>query len=75
VVVFRRHRLHRPAGGRYLNESYREGRAVAWASAGRKLDKLEEVRERIGAFSALLLQADASDASARDCAPCAVPRS
>jgi hypothetical protein len=39
------------------------------------LDKLEEVRERIGASSALLLQADASDASARDCARRAVPRS
>jgi short subunit dehydrogenase-like uncharacterized protein len=49
----------------YLNASYRQGRAVAWAIADRKLDKLAEVREQIGASSALpLRQADASDASA-----------
>jgi short subunit dehydrogenase-like uncharacterized protein len=49
----------------YLNATYGVGRSVRWAIAGRNLDKLAEVRRRIGASSDLpVLRADASDASA-----------
>jgi short subunit dehydrogenase-like uncharacterized protein len=46
----------------YLNASYGAGGALAWAMAGRNLDKLAQVRRAIGAGEALpLLAADASD--------------
>ncbi|HEX7441907.1 MAG TPA: saccharopine dehydrogenase NADP-binding domain-containing protein [Caldimonas sp.] len=49
----------------YLNATYGVGGAVAWAMAGRNLDKLAEVRGLIGAAEALpLLAADASDGAA-----------
>jgi short subunit dehydrogenase-like uncharacterized protein len=49
----------------YLNTTYGVNLNPAWAMAGRNSDKLEQVREQIGASSALpLLQADASDAAA-----------
>jgi short subunit dehydrogenase-like uncharacterized protein len=48
----------------YLNATYGVGGVVAWAMAGRNLDKLAEVRRLIGAATALpLLVADASDAA------------
>ena len=44
----------------YLNAIYGVGGEVTWAIAGRNLDKLAEVRDRIGASTALpLLIADA----------------
>lgn len=49
----------------YLNSTYGVGGAVAWAMAGRNLAKLAEVREAIGAPSALpLLAAEAGDTQA-----------
>jgi short subunit dehydrogenase-like uncharacterized protein len=49
----------------YLNASYGVGGALAWAMAGRNLDKLAEVRRAIGAGEALpLVAADASDPGA-----------
>jgi short subunit dehydrogenase-like uncharacterized protein len=46
----------------YLNSTYGVGEEVAWAMAGRNLDKLAEVRRLIGAPASLpLLAADASD--------------
>src|SRR5450755_2065232 len=46
----------------YLNATYGVGGTVAWAMAGRNLEKLAEVRGLIGATEALpLLAADASD--------------
>ncbi len=46
----------------YLNATYGVDGDVAWAMAGRNLDKLAEVRDLIGAAPALpLLAADASD--------------
>ena len=48
----------------YLNTTYRVGQSVSWAIAGRNLDKLARVRERIGADPTLpLIQADATDAA------------
>jgi short subunit dehydrogenase-like uncharacterized protein len=49
----------------YLYASYGVGGELAWAVAGRNLDKLAEVRRQIGAGEALpLIAADASDADA-----------
>jgi len=49
----------------YLNTSYGVGGELAWAMAGRNLDRLAEVRRLIGADEALpLIAADASDADA-----------
>ena len=49
----------------YLNTAYGAGDEVAWAMAGRKLDKLADVRREIGAPARLpLLAADASDPAA-----------
>ncbi len=49
----------------YLNSTYGVGGAVAWAIAGRNLDKLAAMRGLIGATEALpLLAADASDGAA-----------
>jgi short subunit dehydrogenase-like uncharacterized protein len=49
----------------YLNTTYGVGEEVAWAMAGRNLDKLAEVRREIGAPPTLaLLTADASDPTA-----------
>lgn len=49
----------------YLNTTYGIGGDVAWAMAGRNLDKLAQVRDQIGAGDKLpLLTADASDAAA-----------
>ena len=46
----------------YLNTHYGVGDEVAWAMAGRSLDKLADVRREIGAPASLpLLAADASD--------------
>ena len=46
----------------YLNSRYGVGGTVSWAIAGRKRDKLAQVRDLIGAPSSLtLLQAEASD--------------
>ena len=48
----------------YLNATYGVDGEVAWAIAGRNPDKLVEVRDRIGASTALPLRiADASDAA------------
>src|SRR6476469_9213114 len=48
----------------YLHAPYGVGGGVTWGIAGRNLDKLAEVRDRIGAAAALpLLIADASDAA------------
>jgi short subunit dehydrogenase-like uncharacterized protein len=48
----------------YLNASYGAGGELAWAMAGRSLDKLSEVRRAIGAGDTLpLLAADAADAA------------
>jgi short subunit dehydrogenase-like uncharacterized protein len=48
----------------YLNATYGVDGEVSWAIAGRNLDKLVEVRDRIGAATTLqLLIADASDAA------------
>jgi short subunit dehydrogenase-like uncharacterized protein len=48
----------------YLHKTYGAGTPLAWAMAGRNLDKLAEVRRQIGAPETLpLLQADASDAA------------
>jgi short subunit dehydrogenase-like uncharacterized protein len=48
----------------YLLQNYGLGNAVAWAMAGRSLDKLQATRRAIGAPDALpLLQADATDAA------------
>jgi len=48
----------------YLNATYGVDGEVTWAIAGRNLNKLVEVRDRIGASTALpLLIADASDAA------------
>src|SRR6266567_7005732 len=48
----------------YLNAAYGVDGEVAWAIAGRNPDKLVEVRDRIGASTALPLRiADASDAA------------
>jgi short subunit dehydrogenase-like uncharacterized protein len=47
----------------YLHATYGVGGAVAWAMAGRNIDKLAQVRDQIGADPALqLLVADASNA-------------
>ncbi len=47
----------------YLNSTYGVGGKLAWAMAGRNLDKLAEVRRSIGAGEAPpLIAADASDA-------------
>ena len=49
----------------YLNTAYGIGGELAWAMAGRNLDKLAKVRRAIGAGVALpLIAADASDAGA-----------
>ena len=49
----------------YLNTLYGVGGELAWAMAGRNLDRLAEVRRLIGADEALpLIAADASDADA-----------
>ncbi len=49
----------------YLNSTYGVGGAVAWAMAGRSLDKLAAVRGLIGATETLpLIAADATDAAA-----------
>ena len=49
----------------YLYASYGVGGELAWAMAGRNLDKLAEVRRQIGAGEALpLIAADAFDADA-----------
>jgi len=49
----------------YLNRTCGVGDKLAWALAGRNLDKLAEVRRAIGADDALpLIAADASDAGA-----------
>ena len=62
----RRHRLHRPAGGRVpAQDLWRRAVRCAWAMAGRNLDKLAATRREIGAPQTLpLLQADAADAAA-----------
>lgn len=49
----------------YLHNSYGVGRGVAWAMAGRNLEKLTQVRDSLGIDPALaLLVADATDAKA-----------
>ena len=49
----------------YLNASYGSGGELAWAIAGRSLDRLAEVRRAIGAGDTLpLIAADAADAAA-----------
>ncbi|MDM7944035.1 MAG: saccharopine dehydrogenase NADP-binding domain-containing protein [Hydrogenophaga sp.] len=49
----------------YLHQTYGEGRGVAWAMAGRSLEKLTQVRDELGIGPALpLLVADATDATA-----------
>ncbi len=49
----------------YLHNTYGVGRGVAWAMAGRNLEKLTQVREALGIGPALpLLVADATDATA-----------
>lgn len=48
----------------HLNARYGVGGDVAWAMAGRSMDKMREVRSRIGADAALpLIEADAGDAA------------
>jgi short subunit dehydrogenase-like uncharacterized protein len=48
----------------YLNNTYGTGGRVAWAMAGRSLDKLADVRRVIGAPQSVpLVQADATDAA------------
>ncbi|MDP1684355.1 trans-acting enoyl reductase family protein [Hydrogenophaga sp.] len=49
----------------YLHNTYGVGRGVAWAMAGRNLEKLTQVRDSLGIDPALaLLLADATDAKA-----------
>jgi short subunit dehydrogenase-like uncharacterized protein len=49
----------------YLHNTYGVGRGVAWAMAGRNLEKLTQVRDSLGIDPALpLLVADATDAKA-----------
>ena len=46
----------------YLNETYGHGADVKWAMAGRSADKLQSVRDQIGASAETpLIEADASD--------------